>query len=231
MPHPSVSSLVSDQPPPLDTPTEPLPETHSTFHTPAIPDSNSTQQAPIPDSANVSTPVLLTAQASLDSNVKSHIPILDSSITHHEQVADNSSFTDQGLTSLIAQEPFHEEVITTSTATTTTNTVTSSSQVSTTNGGTAAMPQKQRQRSSTFFSKLDHKFSDVSFLPNNGIPTDLFLKACEDTLPFFSKYYVTSVYKTLRHQYCAISYRTYSGLILRGENFEVFVDFALSSKF
>ena len=36
MPHPSVSSLVSDQPPPLNTPTEPLPETYSTFHIPAI---------------------------------------------------------------------------------------------------------------------------------------------------------------------------------------------------
>ena len=193
MARPSVSSLVSDQPPPLDTPTEPLPETHSTFHTPAIPDSNSTQQTPIPDSADVSTPVLLTAQASLDSNVKSHIPILDSSITCHEQVADNSSFTDQGLTSLIAQEPFHEEMITTSTAINTTNTASSSSQASTTttDGGTA-MPQKQRQHSSTFFSKLDHKFSDVVFLPNNGIPTDLFLKACEDTLPFFSKSYLTS---------------------------------------
>ena len=184
MPHPSVSSLVSDQPPPLDTPTEPLPETHSTF----------TQQTPIPDSTNVSTPVILTAQASLDSDVKYHMPILDSSITHHEQVADNSSFTDQGLTSLIAQEPFHEEVITTSTTTVTTNTVIGSSQSSTTNGGTA-MPQKQKQHSSTFFSKLEHKFSDVVFLPNNGIPTELFLKACEDTLPFFSKYFtLLSIY-------------------------------------
>ena len=68
--------------------------------------------------------------------------MLDSSITHQEQVADNSSFTDQTLNSLIAQEPFHEEVVTTNTTiTTTTDSVTTSSQASTTNGG-AAVPQK-----------------------------------------------------------------------------------------
>ena len=185
MPHASVSSLVSDQPPPLDTPVEPLPEARSTFHTP---DSNSTHQTPVTDSTLVTTPITVTAQMSLDSNVKSRIPMLDSSITHQEQVEDNSSFTDQALTSLIAQEPFHEEVVTTNaTITTTTDSLTSSSQASTTNGETA-VPQKQRQHSSTFFSKLEHKFSDVLFLPNNGIPTDQFLKACEDTLPFFSKF-------------------------------------------
>ena len=184
MPHASVSSLVSDQPPPLNTPVEPLPETRSTFHTP---DSNSTHQTSVTDSIIVTTPVTVTPQTSLNSNVKSRIPMLDSSITHQEQVADNSSFTDQTLNSLVAQEPFHEEVVTTNTTiTTTTDNVTNSSQVSTTNGE-ATVPQKQMQHSSTFFSKLEHKFSDVAFLPDNGIPTDQFLKACEDTLPFFSK--------------------------------------------
>ena len=181
IPHASVSSLVSDQPPPLDTPVEPLPEIRSTFHTP---DSNSTQhQTPITDSTTVTTPITLTAQTSLDSNVKSRIPMLDSSITHHEQVVDDSSFTDQALTSLIAQEPYHEEVVTTN-ATVTTDSLTGSSQAS---NGDTAVPQKHRQHSDTFFSKLEHKFSEVEFLPNNGIPTNQFLKACEDTLPFFSK--------------------------------------------
>ena len=189
MPHPSVSSLVSEQPPTLDTSVEAVPETHSTFHSPASPDSDSAHQTPVPDSATITTPVTFTPQASLDSTVKSHLPILDSSIAHHEQVAENSSSTDQSLTSLIAQEPYHEEVIaatTTSGVTATTNSLTSSSQLSTTNAG-STMPQKQRQHSSTFFSKLEHKFSDVVFLPNDGIPTNEFLKACEDTLPFFSK--------------------------------------------
>ena len=80
----------------------------------------------------------------------------------------------------------HNYYTTTTTTTTTTNNLTSSSQVPTTNNG-VTIPQEQKQRSSTFFSKLEHKFSDVVFLPNNGIPTNQFLKACEDTLPFFSK--------------------------------------------
>lgn len=179
IPHASVSSLVADheQPPILDTPVE---ETH---HTSAIPNSNSTHQMPVPDSANVTTPVISAAAlASLDSN---HIPMLDSSITHKELVPENSSFTNQGPISLIAQEPYHEEISTTTT--TITSNLTSSSQLSTTNNG-AIVSQEQKQRSNTFFSKLEHKFSDVVFLPNNGIPTDQFLKACEDTLPFFSKY-------------------------------------------
>ena len=168
MPHASLSSLVSEQPPPLDRPVEP------THHTPVI------------DSATVLTPVTVSAMTSLNASVKPHIPMLDSSVTHHEQVADNSSCTDQGPTSLIAQESFHEEINTnTSTVTTTSNTVTSSAQTST--NVTIDLPHKQRKHSNTFFSQLEHKFSDVLFLPNNGIPTDQFLKACEDTLPFFSK--------------------------------------------
>lgn len=189
MPHPSVSSLVSEQPPPLDTPVEPIPKTQSVFHTS---ESNSTHQTPVPDSATVTTPVTFIAQAPLNSNVKSHTPILDSSTAHQEQVPDNPSFTNQGPASLIAQEPLHEEVTSTNTTTTTTTTahnLTTSLQASTTNGE-ATMPssQQHKQRDSTFFSKLEHKFSDVAFLPNDGIPTDQFLKACEDTLPFFSEY-------------------------------------------
>ena len=176
MPHASLSSLVSDQPPPLDRPVELLPETSSTFD---APDSNSTHHTPAIDSAMVPTPVTVTALTSLNTSVEPQIPMLDSSITHHEQVADDSSCTDQGPTSLIAQELFHEEIITTtSTVTTTSNIVTSSALTST---------DVAPVHCNTFFSKLEHKFSDVLFLPNDGIPTNQFLKACEDTLPFFSK--------------------------------------------
>ena len=116
--------------------------------------------------------------------------MLDSSVAHQEQVPDHSSFTNQEPTSLLAQEPtslisqepFHED---TSTAADDNDFATTS--LVTTTDGKATTPQEQKQHSSTFFSKLEHKFSDVEFLPNNGIPTDQFLKACEETLPFFSK--------------------------------------------
>ena len=149
MPHASLFSLVSEQPPPLDRPVEPLPESSSTFD---APDSNSIHHTPVIDSATVPTPVTVTAMTSLNASVKPHIPMLDSSITHHEQVADDSSYTDQGPTSLIAQESFHEEInTTTSTVTTTSNTVTSSALTST--NVTTDIPHKQRQHSNTFFFK------------------------------------------------------------------------------
>ena len=162
MPCASLSSLVSDQPPPLDRAVEPLSETSSTFD---APDSNSTHHTSVIDSAMVPTPVTVTALTSLNPSIKPHIPMLDSSITHHEQVADDSSCTDQGPTHLKAQESFHEEIITTtSTVTTSSNTVTSLALTFT--NVTTVLPHQQRQHCNTFFSKLDNKFSDVLFLPN-----------------------------------------------------------------
>ncbi|XP_003388130.1 PREDICTED: pleckstrin homology domain-containing family A member 8-like [Amphimedon queenslandica] len=37
----------------------------------------------------------------------------------------------------------------------------------------------------TFFSKLPHKFVDISLDEDEGIPTDSFLQCCSDLLPFF----------------------------------------------
>ena len=71
MPHASLSNLVSEQPPPLNRPVEPLPETSSTFD---APDSNFIPHTLVIDSATDPTPVTVTAMASLNASVKPHIP-------------------------------------------------------------------------------------------------------------------------------------------------------------
>ena len=166
------SSFVSEQPPEGDTPSHLIPETHSVFHTPSFSGSSSTH----PSSVN--------QNSVLDSTSK--ILNSDSNFSHQAETPSSSS-ADQGLASLVAQEPYHPDSTTSSNSQT-------NSQVTTEDMNSAPHQKQQQQpqqRTSTFFSKLPHKFSEVLFLADSGIPTDQFLKACEDTLPFFSKYLPT----------------------------------------
>ena len=165
------SSFVSEQPPVRDTPSHLIPETHSAFHTPSLTGSSSTHLLVFGSVSQNSVP---------DSNSKTQNPISNLS---HQAETPNSNSADQGLASLVAQEPYHPD----STASSDNQ---MDSQVTTTDTNSVPHQKQQQpqQRSITFFSKLPHKFTDVLFLADNGIPTDQFLKACEDTLPFFSKY-------------------------------------------
>ena len=162
------SSFVSEQPPVGDTPSHVIPETHSAFHTPSLSGSSSTHLLVSSSVNQDSIPDSIPKTQNADSNFAPETQTL------------NSSSADQGLASLVAQEPYYPES-------------SSSNSVQTNTKDTNCAPhQKQQQqnqpRSDTFFSKLPHKFTDVLLLADNGIPTDQFLKACEDTLPFFSKH-------------------------------------------
>jgi len=166
------SGFVSEQPPVGDTPSHLIPETHSAFQTPSLTGSNSTHLL-------VSGSVV-SENSVPDSNSKTQNPVSNFS---HQAATPNSNSAGKGLASLVAQEPYHPD----STASSK-NQMDSQITTTDTNSVPHQKQQQSQQRSSTFFSKLPHKFTDVLFLADNGIPTDQFLKACEDTLPFFSKY-------------------------------------------
>jgi len=162
------SGFASEQPPVGDTPSHLIPETYSAFNTPSLSGSSSTH--------------LLVSNSVNESSVPDYSLKVQNPVSNHKETP-NSSSADQGLASLVAQEPYYPDSIASSDKQI-------NSQVTTkdTNSVPHQKYEQPQQRSNTFFSDLPHKFTDVLFLADNGIPTDQFLKACEDTLPFFSKY-------------------------------------------